>query len=139
MTSNPADILLLYEEKLNKKATELPHIDWATFPTLDCLVFSALQWGHSYRDQQWGQVAGDQQEYKIQVTERLLVTSNEHYLLDPNDTDSHSPLMVKVEPAVASEHEKREFKTMEGVHKRAVARKERQKANKAKGKAKAAR
>ena len=138
VTSNPSDILLLYEETFNKRTTELPNIDWASFPTLDCLVFSVLQWGHSFRDEQWGGVTGEQQEYKISVAERMLVTSNEHYLLDPEDTDSHSPVMVKVEPTLSSEPEKKEFKTIKGVYKRAVARKERQKANKAKGKAKAA-
>ena len=61
-----------------------------------------------------------------------------HYLLDPADTDSHCLLTVKVEPTTASEHEKKEYKTIEGTYKRAVARKERQMANKAKGKAKAA-
>ena len=67
-----------------------------------------------------------------------MVTSNEHYLLDPGDADSRSPLMVKIEPTFTSKHEKKAFKTIEGVHQRAVARKERQKANKAKGKAKPA-
>ena len=70
VTSNPSDIFLLYEEKFNKRTAELPTIDWASFPTLDCLVFSALQWGHSYRDEPWGGVTGEQQEYKIQIPEK---------------------------------------------------------------------
>ena len=77
----------------------------------------------------------EKQEYKITVSELLTVTTNEHYLLDPTDTDSHCPLLVRVELTTSSEQEKNEYKTIEGTYKRAQTRKERQKANKAKGKA----
>ena len=138
VTSHPSDILRLYEETFNRRAADLPNIDWASFPTLDCLVFTALQWGRSYRAEQWEQLTAEKQEYKITISERLMVTTNEHYLLDPADADSHCPLRVKVEPTTTSEPEMKEYKTIEGTYKRAVARKERQKANKAKGKARPA-
>ena len=76
-TSNPSDILRLYEETFNRRAADLPQLDWASFPTLDCLVFTALQWGHSHRAAQWEEVTEEKQEYKITVSERLLVTTNE--------------------------------------------------------------
>ena len=70
-------------------------------------------------------------EYKVIVSERIMVTTNEHYLLLPAHHDSHASLLVK-EPASVKHTERKEYLKTESLVKKSQSRKERQNANKAK-------
>ena len=58
-------------------------------------------------------------------------------LLREKDKDAHCPLLVTIEPSDMTNKEKRTFNTVEQKKQRAANRKEIQKQNKAKGKARA--
>ena len=76
-------------------------------------------------------------EYKYSVNELLFYLTNDVLLLREKDADSHCPLLVTIEPSDMTNKEKKGFNTVEQKKQRAASRKEMQKANKAKGKARA--
>ena len=75
--------------------------------------------------------------YKYSVNELLFDLTNDILLLREKDADAHCPLLVTIEPSDMSNKEKKTFNTDEQKKQRAANRKELQKANKAKGKARA--
>ena len=76
-------------------------------------------------------------EYKYSVNELLFYLTNDVLLLREKDKDSHSRLLVTIEPSDMTNKEKKGFNTVEQKKQRAVNRKDIQKQNKAKGKARA--
>ena len=76
-------------------------------------------------------------EYKYSVNELLSYLTNEILLLRETDADAHCPILVTIEPSDMSNKEKKTFNTDEQKRQRAANRKDIQKANKAKGKARA--
>ena len=76
-------------------------------------------------------------EYKYSVNELLFYLTNDVLLLREKDKDAHCPLLVTIEPSDMTNKEKRTFNTVEQKKQRAANRKEIQKQNKAKGKARA--
>ena len=76
-------------------------------------------------------------EYKYSVNELLFYLTNDVLLLREKDKDAHCPLLVTIEPSDMTNKEKRTFNTVEQKKQRAANRKEIQRQNKAKGKARA--
>ena len=76
-------------------------------------------------------------EYKYSVNELLFYLTNDILLSREKDADAHCPLLVTIEPSDMSNKEKKTFNTVEQKKQRAANRKDIQKANKAKGKARA--
>ena len=76
-------------------------------------------------------------EYKYSVNELLLYLTNDILLLREKDKDVHCPLLVTIEPSDMTNKEKKSFNTVEQKKQRAAYRKDIQKQNKAKGKARA--
>ena len=104
----------------------------------DCFLLTFFEYGLStpvetFRDGNNSDVL----EYKYSVNELLFYLTNDVLLLREKDADSHCPLLVTVEPSDMTNKEKKGFNTVEQKKQRAANRKEMQKANKAKGKARA--
>ena len=76
-------------------------------------------------------------EYKYNVNELLFYLTNDIMMLPEKDADSRCPILVTIEPADMTNQEKKNFQTDGLNRQRAATRKEIQKANKAKGKARA--
>ena len=76
-------------------------------------------------------------EYKYSVNELLFYLTNDILLLREKDADAHCPLLVTIEPSDMTKKEKKTFNTVEQKKQRAANRKDIQRANKAKGKARA--
>eukprot|EP00439_Symbiodinium_sp_Y106_P049039 s5925_g6.t1 len=70
--------------------------DWNTFPGLDPMTATVLEWGRSMTDDQWADFPANKNEFKIQVSEWLLNSTKESYLLGDQDLDSHTPLLMEV-------------------------------------------
>ena len=75
--------------------------------------------------------------YKYSVNELLFFLTNDIMMLCERDADLHRPILVTIEPSDMTNQEKKNFQTHELKRQRAATRKELQKANKAKGKARA--
>ena len=104
----------------------------------DCCLLTFFEYGLStpaetFRDGNNSDVL----EYKYSVNELLFYLTNDVLLLREKDKDSHSPLLVTIEPSDMTNKEKKGFNTVEQKKQRAVNRKDIQKQNKAKGKARA--
>ena len=76
-------------------------------------------------------------EYKYSVNELLFYLTNDIMLLREKDKDAHCPILITIEPNDMTNQQKKSFVTDESKRQRAATRKEIQKANKAKGKARA--
>ena len=104
----------------------------------DCCLLTFFEYGLStpaeiFRDGNNSDVL----EYKYSVNELLFYLTNDVLLLRERDRDAHCPLLVTIEPSDMTNKEKRSFNTVEQKKQRAVNRKDIQKQNKAKGKARA--
>jgi len=104
----------------------------------DCCLLTFFEYGLStpaetFRDGN----NSDYLEYKYSVNELLFYLTNDILLLREKDKDAHCPLLVTIKPADMTNKEKRTFTTVEHKKQRAAQRKDIQKANKAKGKARA--
>ena len=104
----------------------------------DCCLLTFFEYGLStpaeiFRDGNNSDVL----EYKYSVNELLFYLTNDVLLLREKDRDAHCPLLVTIEPSDMTNKEKRSFNTVEQKKQRAVNRKDIQKQNKAKGKARA--
>ena len=104
----------------------------------DCCMMTFFEFGLSLqKDGFFDQDKKGDLEYRYSVNENLFYLTNDILLLREGDTDSHSPLLVTIEPShYLSNREKKSFQTVESKQLRAAKRKAEQKANKAKGKAK---
>ena len=104
----------------------------------DCCLLTFFEYGLStpaeiFRDGNNSDVL----EYKYSVNELLFYLTNDILLLREKDKDAHCPLLVTIEPSDMTNKEKKSFNTVEQKKQRAGNRKDIQKANKAKGKARA--
>ena len=93
----------------------------------DCCLLTFFEYGNN----------SDVLEYKYSVNELLFYLTNDILLLREKDKDAYCPLLVTIEPSDMTNKEKRSFNTVEQKKQRAANRKDIQKANKAKGKARA--
>ena len=105
----------------------------------DCCLMTLFEYGLSTPVAQFedGQ-SNDKLEYKYSVNELLFYLTNDILMLRERDKDSHCPILVTIEPSEMTNQEKKSFNTDEQKRQRAFSRKDIQKANKAKGKARAA-
>ena len=71
--------------------------DWSTFPGLDPLAASVLEWGHSMDDDLWAVTPSGRQEFEVSVSEWVLNSTSASYLLNDRDYDSHTPLLIEVQ------------------------------------------
>ena len=104
----------------------------------DCCLLTFFEYGLSTSVETFGD--GNHYEgleYKYSVNELLFYLTNDILLLREKDRDAHCPLLVTIEPSATTNKEKKSFNTVEQKKQRAVSRKDIQKANKAKGKARA--
>ena len=118
---------------------DLPHeLRQITERIGDCCLLTFFEYGMSTPVEQFddGQ-SNDKLEYKYSVNELLFYLTNDILMLREKDADSHCPILVAIEPSDMSNQEKKAFNTDEQKRQRAANRKEIQKANKAKGKARA--
>ena len=103
----------------------------------DCCMMTFFEFGLSMqKDGFYDQEQAGKLEYRYSVNEDLFYLTNDILLLTENDRDSHSPLLVTIEPSDMSNQEKKSFQTVESKQNRADKRKADQKARKAAGKAK---
>ena len=85
-------------------------------------------------DDQWADFPASKNEFKIQVSEWLLNSTKESYLLGDQDLDSHTPLLLEIH---ANQFTGGRVKAMnrnpDTIQEAAARRKERQKMNKQRG------
>ena len=103
----------------------------------DCCLLSFFEYGLSTPVETFNDGNNnDGLEYKYSVNELVFYLTND-ILLREKDADAHCPILVTIEPSDMSNKEKKAFNTDEQKRQRAATRKEIQKANKTKGKARA--
>ena len=134
-SANSLLLLKQYEDALGDRAyKDCPKVDWNTFPGLDPMVATVLEWGHSFTDEEWIGVPEDANEFKLSVSEWLLNSTSANYLLNDRDYDSHTPLLLTVNATVFSSGRARQMnRNPETLKEKAEKRKQRQKENKARG------
>ena len=98
---------------------------------------TVFEWGHSMDDEQWSMMSmipSAMQVFKVTVSEWLLNSTSAAYLLNDRDYDSHTPLLIEVHANQYSGSRMRAMnRNPETVKEAADRRKQRQKANKARG------
>ena len=100
-SANSLLLLKQYEDALGGRPyKDCPKVDWNTFPGLDPMVATVLEWGHSFTDDQWTEFPEDAKEFKLNVSEWLLNSTSANYLLNDRDYDSHVPLLLTVNSTV---------------------------------------
>ena len=133
-SANSLLLLKQYEDALGQPYKDCPKIDWNTFPGLDPMVATVLEWGHSLTDDQWAVLPADHKEFKLNVSEWLLNSTSANYLLNDRDHDSHTPLLVTVQATHFSPGQSRSMnRNPDTLQAKAERRKQRQKENKARG------
>ena len=135
VSANSLCLLKQYEDQLGgRHYRECQQPDWNTFPGLDSMTATVLEWGHSMTDDQWAEFPASKNEFKIQVSEWLLNSTKDSYLLGDQDLDSHTPLLLEIH---ANQFTGGRIKAMnrnpDTVQEAAARRKERQKMNKQRG------
>ena len=139
-SANSLLLLKQYEDALGGRPyKDCPKVDWNTFPGLDPMVATVLEWGHSLTDDQWTEFPEDAKEFKLNVSEWLLNSTSANYLLNDRDYDSHVPLLLTVNSTVFTAGRARQMnRNPDTLQEKAERRKQRQKENKARGSAGAA-
>ena len=139
-SANSLLLLKQYEDALGGRPyKDCPNVDWNTFPGLDPMVATVLEWGHSLTDDEWTEFPEDAKEFKLNVSEWLLNSTSANYLLNDRDYDSHVPLLLTVNSAVFTSGRARQMnRNPDTLQEKAERRKQRQKENKARGSAGAA-
>ena len=131
-SANSLLLLKQYEDALGQPYRDCPKIDWNTFPGLDPMVATVLEWGHSLTDDQWAVLPADQKEFKLNVSEWLLNSTSANDLLNDRDHDSHTPLLLTVHATHYSPGRARAMnRNPETLQEKAERRKQIQKENKA--------
>ena len=104
----------------------------------DCCLLTFFEYGLSTPVETFNDGKNNENpEYKYSVNELLFYLTNDIMMLREKDADSHCPVLVTIEPSDMTNQGKKNFQTDELRRQRAATRKEIQKANKAKGKARA--
>lgn len=139
-SANSLLLLKQYEDALGGRPyKDCPKVDWNTFPGLDPMVATVLEWGHSLTDDEWTTFPDGTTEFKLNVSEWLLNSTSANYLLNDRDYDSHTPLLLTVNSTVFTAGRARQMnRNPETLQEKAERRKQRQKENKARGSAGAA-
>ena len=134
-SANSLLLLKQYEDALGGQAyKDCPKIDWSTFPGLDPMVATVLEWGHSMTDDQWTDFSEDAKEFKLSVSEWLFNSTSANYLLNDRDYDSHTPLLLTVNSTVFTAGRARQMnRNPDTLQEKAERRRQRQKENKARG------
>ena len=104
----------------------------------DCCLLTFFEYGLSTPAETFNDANNtDGLEYKYSVNELLFYLTNDILSLREKDADAHCPILVTIEPSDMSNKEKKTFNTVDQKKQRAANRKGIQRANKAKGKARA--
>ena len=96
-------------------------VDWENIPGLDCMVACVLEWSHSIPIKIWEQTTDPSDEYKVRISEWLLHSSRDVYMLPESDNDSHTPLLVHLTPTWMSNRQRRDMRnpdTLKAAHDR---------------------
>ncbi len=134
MSSNPLTLLRWAEDIFGKPWKEVGAVDWDNAPELDCMVACVLEWAHSYPMDKWQNLRPDAGfEYNISISEWLLHSNKENYLLPTSDTDSHTPLLFHMRPTWMTNQDRRAFLDQDKVKTRHDNRRQAQRAKKASG------
>ena len=127
-----------YYMKNFKKVDLDPAVGKETERIGDCCLLTFFEHGLSTSVETFNDGSNNANlEYKYSVDELLFYLTNEIMMLREKDADSHCPILVAIEPSDMTNQEKKNFQTEDLKKQRAATRKEIQKANKAKGKARA--
>ena len=112
----------------------MPRCNWDTVKSLDCIVCCILEWAQSIPMDKWS-LDPPGLEYRVAVSEWLLHSSKDDYdyLFSPSDKDSHTSLLIHLNPRHFSSSDIRAQKRSETKMDSNVRRKEGQKIDKAKG------
>ena len=129
-TSNPLTLLRWMEDKFGIPWKDVGPVDWQNVPGLDCMVACILEWSHTAPMEKWEQGNDPSDEYKVRISEWLLHSNRDVYLLPESDNDSHTPLLVHLTPTWMSNRERRELRNQEALKAAHVSRRERQRAKK---------
>ena len=129
-TSNPLTLLRWMEDKFGVPWKDVGAVDWENIPGLDCMVACILEWSHSVPMEIWSQTTDPVDEYKIKVSEWLLHSNRDVYMLPETDNDSHTPLLVHLTPTWMSNRQRRELRNPETVKASHDRRREAQRAKK---------
>ena len=114
-TSNPLTLLRWMEDKFGVPWKDVGAVDWENVPGLDCMVARILEWSHSIPMEIWEQATDPVDEYKVRISEWLLHSNRDVYMLPETDNDSHIPLLVHLTPTWMSNRQRREMRNPETV------------------------
>ena len=129
-TSNPLTLLRWMEDKFGIPWKDVGAVDWENIPGLDCMVARILEWSHSIPMEIWEQATDPVDEYKVRISEGLLHSNQDVYMLPETDNDSHTPLLVHLTPTWMSNRQRREMRNPETVKASHDRRREAQRAKK---------
>ena len=129
-TSNPLTLLRWMEDKFGIPWKDVGPVDWQNVPGLDCITACILEWSHTVPMEKWEQGNDPSDEYKVRISEWLLHSNRDVYLLPDSDNDSHTPLLVHLTPTWMSNRERRELRNQEVLKAAHDSRRERQRAKK---------
>ena len=129
-TSNPLTLLRWMEDKFGIPWKDVGPVDWQNVPGLDCMTACILEWSHTVPMEKWEQGNDPSDEYKVRISEWLLHSNRDVYLLPDSDNDSHTPLLVHLTPTWMSNRERRELRNQEVLKAAHDSRRERQRAKK---------
>ena len=114
-TSNPLTLLRWMEDRFGVPWKNVGAVDWENIPGLDCMVACILEWSHSIPIEIWEQTTDPIDEYKVRISEWLLHSNRDVYMLLETDNDSHTPLLVHLTPTWMSNRQRREMRNPETV------------------------
>ena len=129
-TSNPLTLLRWMEDKFGIPWKDVGAVDWENIPGLDCMVACILEWSHSIPMEIWEQTTDPVDEYKVRISEWLLHSNRDVYMLPETDNDSHTPLLVHLTPSWMSNRQRRELRNPETIKASHDRRREAQRAKK---------
>ena len=129
-TSNPLTLLRWMEDKFGIPWKDVGAVDWENIPGLDCMVACILEWSHSIPMEIWEQTTDPVDEYKVRISEWLLHSNQDVYMLPETDNDSHTPLLVHLTPSWMSNRQRRELRNPETIKASHDRRREAQRAKK---------
>ena len=133
VTSNLLTLLRWMEDKFGIPWKDVGVIDWQAAPSLDCMVACIMEWSHTVPMEKWSETTDPIDEYKVRISERLLHSNPDTYMLPESDADSHTPLLVHLTPTWMSNRERRELRNPETLKASHDSRRERQRAHKREG------
>ena len=134
-SSNTTENLRYFETNFGRPWNEIVDRYPSDAPSGDCMIVCIMEWGHSQSLEQWSDHPPADYEYIFNVSEFLMYAGLETLFLGPRDKDSHTILFftfVQTAPLIVKEDGM--FHSLRREENRN--RRERQEANRQKGKAK---